>query len=150
MAVIFVMTLSSAVTWAVYEWILVPLDITYLYIVAFILVIASFVQLVEMFLQKTAPALYRALGIYLPLITTNCAVLGIAILAVQNEYDFVKTLVYAFAASVGYGLALIILTGIRERYAVAPIPVHLRGTSIGLVTVGLLALAFLGFAGLVH
>jgi electron transport complex protein RnfA len=150
MAVVFVVVMASGATWIVETYILVPYELEYLETIAFILVIAALVQFVEMFLQKSVPALYQALGIYLPLITTNCAVLGIAILAVQNEYDFVKTLVYSFAASMGYGMALIILTGIRERYAVAPIPVHLRGTSIGLVTVGLLALAFLGFAGLVH
>ncbi|MEJ2024806.1 MAG: electron transport complex subunit RsxA [Deltaproteobacteria bacterium] len=149
MAVSFVVVMASGATWIVETYILVPYNLEYLETIAFILVIAALVQFVEMFLQKSVPALYQALGIYLPLITTNCAVLGIAILAVQNDYNFVKTLVYAFAASVGYGLALIILTGIRERYAVLPIPVHLRGTSIGLVTVGLLALAFLGFAGLV-
>jgi len=149
MAVVFVVVMASGATWIVEKYLLVPFDLEYLETIAFILVIAALVQLVEMFLQKSVPALYQALGIYLPLITTNCAVLGIAILVVQNEYDFVKTLVYSFAASVGYGIALIILTGIRERSATAPIPVHLRGTSIGLITVGLLALAFLGFAGLV-
>ena len=150
MAVVFVVVMASGATWIVETYILVPYDLQYLETIAFILVIAALVQLVEMFLQKSVPALYQALGIYLPLITTNCAVLGIAIIAVQDEYDFVKTLVFAFASSVGFGMALIVLTGIRERLAVAPIPVHLRGTSIGLVTVGLLALAFLGFVGLVQ
>jgi electron transport complex protein RnfA len=103
-----------------------------------------------MFLQKSVPALYRALGIFLPLITTNCAVLGVAVLAIQGDFSFIKTLVFAFASSLGYGLALILLTGIRERFEVAPVPVHLRGTSLGLITAGLLALAFLGFAGIVH
>jgi electron transport complex protein RnfA len=150
MAVVFVITVATAVTWIVQTYILTPYDLEYLQTIAFILVIAALVQFVEMFLQKSVPALYRALGIFLPLITTNCAVLGVAVLAVQNEYNFVKTLVYAFAASTGYGLALLLLTGIRERFEVAPIPVHLRGTSVGLVTVGLLALAFLGFSGMVH
>ncbi len=150
MAVVFVITLSSATTWIVQEYILKPFDLEYLQTIAFILVIASLVQLVEMFLQKSMPALYRALGIYLPLITTNCAVLGVAVLSVESHMSFMKTLVFAFASSVGYGLALVILTGIRERSAISPIPVHLRGTPLGLITVGLLALAFLGFAGMVQ
>ncbi|MBW1679910.1 MAG: electron transport complex subunit RsxA [Deltaproteobacteria bacterium] len=150
MAVVFVITLASAATWIVQTYVLTPFDLEYLQTIAFILIIATLVQLVEMFLQKSIPTLYRALGIFLPLITTNCAVLGVAVLAIQNEYGFVKTIFFAFVSSVGYGLALILLTGIRERLNVAPIPVHLKGTSIGLITVGLLALAFLGFAGMVH
>lgn len=150
MAVVFVTTLASAATWILQTFLLTPYELEYLQTIAFILVIATLVQLVEMFLQKSVPVLYKALGIFLPLITTNCAVLGIAVLSIQNEYSFVKTLVFAFVSSVGYGLALILLTGIRERFATAPIPIHLRGTSLGLVTVGLLALAFLGFAGMVH
>jgi electron transport complex protein RnfA len=150
MAVVFVTTMASAATWIVQSYVLTPYDLEHLQTIAFILVIATLVQLVEMFLQKSIPALYRSLGIFLPLITTNCAVLGVAVLAIQNDYSFVKALVFAFASSLGYGLALILLTGIRERFAVAPVPVHLRGTSIGLITAGLLALAFLGFAGMVH
>ena len=150
MAVIFVVTLAGMITWVVQYAILNPLGLEYLRTIAFILVIASLVQLVEMFLQKSIPALYRSLGIFLPLITTNCAVLGVAVLGIQNEYSFIKTLIFAFASSVGYGLALVLLTGIRERFAVAPVPIYLRGTSIGLITAGLLALAFLGFAGMVH
>ncbi|HDM09316.1 MAG: electron transport complex subunit RsxA [Deltaproteobacteria bacterium] len=149
MAVVFVITLSSATTWIVQEYILKPFDLEYLQTIAFILVIASLVQLVEMFLQKSIPGLYRALGIFLPLITTNCAVLGVAVLSVESHMSFIKTLVFAFASSVGYGMALVILTGIRERSATSPIPVHLRGTPLGLITVALLALAFLGFAGMV-
>ena len=149
MSVVFVIVMASATTWLVEYYVLVPYELEYLETIAFILVIAALVQLVEMFLQKSIPALYQALGIYLPLITTNCAVLGVAILSIQEEYDFVQTLVFAFASSVGYGMALVVLTGIRERLAVSPIPVHLRGTSIGLITVGLLALAFMGFIGLV-
>ncbi len=150
MAVTFVITLATGTTWIVQEYILLPYDLEYLQTIAFILVIAALVQLVEMFLQKSMPGLYRALGIYLPLITTNCAVLGVAVLAVENHMSFAKTLVFAFASSVGYGMALIILTGIRERSSTSPIPVHLRGTPLGLITVGLLALAFLGFAGMVQ
>jgi len=149
MAVVFVVVMACAATWLIEKYVLVPFELEYLETIAFILVIAALVQLVEMFLQKSVPALYQALGIFLPLITTNCAVLGIALIVVQNEYDFLQTLVYAFASSVGYGMALVILTGIRERFATAPIPVHLKGTSIGIITVGLLALAFMGFAGLV-
>jgi electron transport complex protein RnfA len=150
MAVVFVTTLASGTTWIVQRYVLMPNGLEYLQTIAFILVIATLVQLVEMFLQKSVPALYRALGIFLPLITTNCAVLGVAVLAIQNEFSFIKTLVFAFASSVGYGLALVLLTGIRERFEVAPVPVYLRGTSLGLITAGLLALAFLGFAGIVH
>jgi electron transport complex protein RnfA len=150
MAVVFVITLASAATWIVQAYVLTPFELEYLQTIAFILIIATLVQLVEMFLQKSVPALYRALGIFLPLITTNCAVLGVAVLSIQNEYDFLKTVVFAFASSVGYGLALLLLTGIRERLDVAPVPIHLRGTSVGLVSAGLLALAFLGFAGMVH
>jgi len=149
MAVVFVVVMACAATWIIEKYVLVPFELEYLETIAFILVIAALVQLVEMFLQKSVPALYQALGIFLPLITTNCAVLGIALIVVQNEYDFLQTLVYAFASSVGYGMALVVLTGIRERFATAPIPVHLKGTSIGIITVGLLALAFMGFAGLV-
>lgn len=150
MAVIFVIVLATAITWIVQKYILDPFGLGYLQTIAFILVIAALVQLVEMFLQKSLPALYRALGIFLPLITTNCAVLGVAVLAIQKDYNFTKMLVYAFASSVGYGLALILMTGIRERFVVSPIPVHLKGTSLGLITAGLIALAFLGFKGMVH
>jgi electron transport complex protein RnfA len=152
MAVIFVMTLSSAVTWAVYEWLLVPLDITFLYIVAFILVIASFVQLVEMFLQKSVPALYRALGIYLPLITTNCAVFGVVTLNKQEFFDlsgsFINSVVQGFAAGVGFTLAMVIMSGIRERLETADVPESMRGVPIAFITAGLVAIAFLGFSGL--
>jgi electron transport complex protein RnfA len=150
MAVVFVITLASGTTWIVQTYLLNPYDLQYLQTIAFILVIATLVQLVEMFLQKSVPALYRALGIFLPLITTNCAVLGTAVLAIQNEYGFAETLFFAFASSVGYGLALILLTGIREKLETSPVPIHLKGTSAGLVTAGLLALAFLGFKGMVH
>lgn len=149
MAVVFVITLAAGITWLVSKYVLKPFELEYLQTIAFILVIASLVQLVEMFLQKSIPTLYRALGIFLPLITTNCAVLGVAVIGVEEDFDFVKTLVFAFASAVGYGLALILLTGIRERVAVAFVPRHLRGMPIGLITAGLLALAFLGFIGMV-
>ncbi|ADK85111.1 electron transport complex, RnfABCDGE type, A subunit [Desulfarculus baarsii DSM 2075] len=149
MAVIFVTTLAGMITWVVQYYMLVPLEIEYLQTIAFILVIAALVQLVEIIMQKTMPALYRALGIFLPLITTNCAVLGVAIINIGEEYDFVDTLVFSFSSAVGYSLALILFAGIRERFAMAPIPKVFEGTAIGLVTAGFLALAFSGFGGLV-
>jgi len=150
MAVVFVITLASTITWIVQYYVLTPLGLEYLQTIAFILVIAALVQFVEMFLQKSVPALYRSLGIFLPLITTNCAVLGVAVLVIQHEYGFLQMLIFGFASSVGYGLALILMTGIRERAAVSPIPTYFKGTSLGLMTAGLLALAFLGFVGMVH
>ncbi len=149
MAVIFVMTVASMVTYLVQEYLLVPLDLGYLQTIAFILVIASLVQFVEMVIQKTSPALYRSLGIFLPLITTNCAVLGVAILNIQKEFTFVQTTVFGFAASVGFTLALMLYAGLRERIALARVPATFKGTPIGLITAGLLSLAFMGFAGLV-
>jgi len=150
LAVIFVITLSAPITWLVYYYLLVPLKIMYLQTVVFILVIAALVQLVEMIIQKISPVLYHALGIFLPLITTNCAVLGVAVLTVQKGFSFLETVVFAFGASVGFTLALIIFAGIRERMELADIPKSFRGTAINLITAGLLALAFLGFAGLVR
>ncbi len=149
MAVIFVMTLATAITWLLQVFILNRFHIEYMQTIAFILVIAALVQLVEMVIQKTSPLLYQALGIYLPLITTNCAVLGVAVLTIQNEYTFIETLVYSVGASIGFTLALILFAGIRERLSLADIPESLEGTAIALVTAGLLSLAFLGFAGLV-
>jgi electron transport complex protein RnfA len=149
MAVIFVMTMAGAITWMVQYYLLVPLELEYLQTIAFILVIASLVQLVEIVMQKTLPALYRALGIFLPLITTNCAVLGVAIINISEGYDFFDTLVFSFASALGYSLALILFAGIRERLALANVPKVFEGTAIALVTAGFLALAFSGFAGLV-
>jgi len=149
MAVIFVMTVAGMITWLVQYYVLVPLEIEYLQTIAFILVIASLVQLVEIVMQKSLPALYRALGIFLPLITTNCAVLGVAIININEEFGFLDTVVFSFASAVGYSLALVLFAGIRERYVLARIPKPLEGTAIGLVTAGFLALAFSGFAGLV-
>jgi electron transport complex protein RnfA len=152
MAVIFVMTLSAAVTWGVYEWLLVPFGITYLYIVAFILVISAFVQMVEIFLHKMVPALYRGLGIYLPLITTNCAVLGVATLNKQEFFgtpgSFAKCIVQGFGAGVGFLLAMLIMSGVRERLELADVPEALKGVPIAFITAGLVAIAFLGFSGL--
>ncbi len=150
MAVIFVMTLASAVTWNVQHYLLNPHGLGYLRTIAFILVIATLVQLVEMFLQKSLPALFRVLGIFLPLITTNCAVMGVAVLNIQNEYTFVEALVFALASSMGFGVALVLMTGIRERLNTAPILSNLSGTPAALITACMLALAFMGFAGLVQ
>ena len=147
-AVIFVMTLASAVTWCIEHYILLPLRLGALQTLVFILVIATLVQLVEVILKRFAPPLYRALGIYLPLITTNCAVLGVAVLNVQKGHDFLKSVVFAFAAGVGFGLALAIFAGLRERIDRANPPRAFRGVAIALVTAGLLSLAFMGFGGL--
>jgi len=149
MAVIFVVTLAGMITWVVQYAILNPLGLEYLRTIAFILVIASLVQLVEMFLQKSIPGLYRALGIFLPLITTNCAVLGIAIINIQEEFDFMQTVIFSFASAVGFSLAMVLLASLRERFPTARIPGPFAGMPIAMITVGLLALAFLGFSGLV-
>lgn len=149
MAVIFVMTIAALVTWLLQAYILVPLGIQYLQTIVFILVIASLVQLVEMVIQKVSPVLYQALGIYLPLITTNCAVLGVAVLNIQKEHTFWESIVFAFGASLGFALALVLFAGIRERLDLADVPKSLQGTAIALITAGLLSLAFMGFAGLV-
>jgi electron transport complex protein RnfA len=148
MAVIFVVTLAGMITWVVQYAILNPLGLEYLRTIAFILVIASLVQLVEMFLQKSIPALYKALGIFLPLITTNCAVLGIAIINIQEEFNFMQTVVFSFASAVGFSLAMVLLASLRERFPTARIPSAFAGMPIAMITVGLLALAFLGFTGL--
>lgn len=155
LAVIFVMTSASAVTWLVSYFFLAEdssilgMDLTYLQTIAFILVIATFVQLVELVMRKSSPALYKALGIFLPLITTNCAVLGVAVLNIQKEHDFIQTMVFGFGAAVGFGLALIIFTGLREKIDRANPPKAFEGIAIALITAGLLSLAFMGFAGLV-
>jgi electron transport complex protein RnfA len=148
-AVIFVMTLAGAFTWMVQVYVLVPLNLEYLQTVFFILVIAALVQLVEMFLQKTFPPLYQALGIFLPLITTNCAILGVALINVLKEFNFMATLIYSLASAVGYGFALVLFTGIREQLEVSTLPDFMKGTAVGMVTAGLLSLAFFGFAGMV-
>ena len=147
MAVVFVMTLAGMVTWAVQTYIMAPLGLEYLQTIVFILVIAALVQLVEMFLKKVVPPLYRSLGIFLPLITTNCAVLGVAIMNIKREHDLMTTLFFSFASSVGFLLALVLFTGVKERFEISRIPKPLRGTAISLITAGLLALAFFGFVG---
>ena len=147
-AVIFVMGLASAITWCVYNWILVPLELEYMETVAFILVIASLVQFIEMFLQKSMPALYTALGVYLPLITTNCAVLGVALLNIQNHYNFIEAVVYGVTGGAGFLLAIVLLASVREKLAFADYPKSFEGFPIALVAAGLMALAFMGFSGL--
>ncbi len=147
-AALFVNVLASSISWNVYNFLLVPLELEYLRTVAFILVIASLVQLVEIVLQKTAPALYRALGIYLPLITTNCMIFGVAVLNIQEEHTFFETVLYAFATAIGFSLALIILAGIRERFALGRIPSLMAGFPAALVTAGIMGLCFYGFMGL--
>jgi len=149
MSVIFVMTLASVVTNLIYGFILVPLGLEYLITVSFILVIASLVQLVDIVLQKALPALHRTMGIYLVLITTNCAILGLALLNVVKSYDFVRSLVFGLSAGIGFTLALVIMAGIRERLELADVPKPLRGFPITLILAGLLSIAFMGFSGLV-
>lgn len=148
-AVVFVMTMASAVTGVIYRYVLKPFDLVYLQTVTFILVIASLVQLVELVLQKLSPGLYRALGIYLPLITTNCAVLGVSVLNIQKSHSLMETTVFGFGAALGFGLAMLLFSGLRERMDLCDTPLSFRGTAIGLITAGLLSLAFMGFTGLV-
>ncbi len=148
MAVIFVMTMATLVTWLLYTFVLVEFGLEYLQIVTFILVIASLVQLVETVLRKISPTLYQGLGIFLPLITTNCAVLAVTLLAVRQEFPFVESIVFAVAASVGFSLALVIMAGIRERLEMAKMPDVLEGSAVTLITAGILSIAFLGFQGM--
>lgn len=148
LAVVFVMGLSSMVTWLVNEFLLLPLGLEYMQTVAFILVIASLVQFIEMFLQKSMPTLYTALGVYLPLITTNCAVLGVALLNIQNNYNFIESVVYGITGGLGFLLAIVLFASIRERLVFADYPKCWDGFPIALVTAGLMALAFMGFSGL--
>ena len=148
-AVMFVMTLASIASWLIYHLLLVPLDLVFLKTITFILIIASMVQLVELALQKLSPPLYRSLGIFLPLITTNCAVLGCAMMSVQNDYSLIETTVFSLGAGIGFGVALIMFAGIREVLDLAETPKVFKGTAIALVTGGVLSMAFMGFAGLV-
>ena len=147
LAVIFVMALASAATWAVNEFLLVPLELAYMQTVVFILVIAALVQFVEMFLQKAVPALYQALGIYLPLITTNCAVLGVALLNIQNGYTFLESVVYGIMGGAGFTLAIVLFSSIRERLEDCDCPKAFKGFPLALIAAGLLALSFMGFSG---
>ncbi len=147
-AVTFVMGLASAITWVVNEFILVKFDLMYMQTVAFILVIAALVQFIEMFLQKSMPSLYTALGVYLPLITTNCAVLGVALLNIQESYNFIESVVYGITGGIGFLVAIVLFASIRERLVFAEYPKSFEGFPIALVTAGLMALAFMGFSGL--
>lgn len=148
-AVIFVMAISSIVVYLLQYYVLVPLNIAYMQTIVFILVIAALVQMVEIIIKKISPSLYQALGIFLPLITTNCAVLGVAILLVQKNYNLLQSFTYAVATAVGFALALVIFSGIRERLELSDVPRGMRGVPVALVTAGILAMAFMGFAGLV-
>ena len=162
-AVMFVMTLASTVTWLIYHYLLAPIesnlfvrlfnlnqapDLTFLKTIAFILVIASLVQFVEMVVAKSSPALYKSLGIYLPLITTNCAILGAALLNIDENYNFIQSVIHGFSAGVGFTLALVLMAGIREKLELAEVPEPLRGMPIAFLMAGLMAIAFLGFSGL--
>ena len=147
-AVIFVMTIASAVANLLYTFLLVPLKLEYLETIVFILVIAALVQVVEMFLKKTSPAIYKALGIYLPLITTNCAVLGVALTNVQNSYNFIQSVAAGFGTAVGYTIAIVVLASIRERIDEADLPRPFRGAPVVLLSAALMSIAFMGFSGL--
>jgi len=149
MAVIFVLVMAGMITWIVDLYLLKALDVEFLRTVSFILVIASLVQFVEMFLKKSIPGLYAGLGIFLPLITTNCAVMGVCLINIKEEYTFIQALVSSFAYAVGFGLALILFAGVRERVVLARVPKALQDTSIGLVTAGMIALVFTVFRGMV-
>lgn len=149
MAVTFVMTLASIITYIVQIFILNPLGLEYLQTIAFILVIAALVQFVEMVVQKVSPTLYQALGVYLPLITTNCAVLGLTLLNIQFNYNMIETITNSIGAAVGFSLAIVLFAGIRERLEIADVPEVFKGFPIALITASLMSIAFLGFAGLV-
>ena len=146
-AIAFVLTLATIITWCVQKYVLDPFGLQYLQTLAFILVIAALVQMVEIILKKVSPALYQALGIFLPLITTNCAVLGVAILVIQKDFNLLESVVYAFSTALGFALALIVFAGIREQQALVRIPKGMQGMAIVLITASLLSLAFMGFSG---
>lgn len=148
MAVIFVMTIASSASWALWSYLLMPLKLEFLRTAAFILVIASLVQFLEMYIRKAMPALYQAMGLYLPLITTNCSVLGVAILIIDYNLSFINSLIYAISVAVGFTLALVLFAGIRERLSLAPIPEFLKGYPIIFITASLMSMAFLGFSHL--
>ena len=150
MATTFVMTLTAAATWPVYHYILLRYNIPFLEYLSFIIIIAALVQLVEMYIRKSSPTLYRALGIYLPLITTNCAVLGLALFMVLRDYNYLKSIVFGFGTGVGFTIALLMMSGIREELEFADIPKHFQGIAITMIVAGMMALAFMGFAGLMH
>ncbi|MDX1269997.1 MAG: electron transport complex subunit RsxA [Oceanisphaera sp.] len=148
-ATTFVLTLASICSWLTFEWLLVPLGLEYLRTITFILVIAVVVQFTEMVVRKTSPLLYKVLGVFLPLITTNCAVLGVALLNINKEHNFMQSALYGFGAAAGFSLVLVLFAAMRERLAVADVPEPFKGPAIGMITAGLMSLAFMGFAGLV-
>lgn len=148
MAVIFVMVMAASVSWAIYYFLLIPLKLEFLRTASFILVIAALVQMVEIFLKKVIPTLHKAFGIYLPLITTNCAILAVAFLNIDYQYNFIQSVVYSIGTGLGYTLAIMLMAGIRERVALAPIPESLKGFPIAFFIASLMSLAFLGFKGL--
>ncbi len=149
MATTFVMTLTAAVTWPVYHYILLRFNVPFLEYVSFIVVIAALVQLVEMYVRKSSPSLYRALGIFLPLITTNCAVLGLALFMVLRDYSFIESVIFGFGTGAGFTLAILMMSGIREELEFADIPKHFKGVAITMIVAAMMALAFMGFAGLI-
>ena len=148
-AVIFVITLATIVTWLIQHYLLNPFNLGFLQTIAFILVIASLVQMVEIILKKVSPSLYQALGIFLPLITTNCAVLGVAILMIQKEFDLLQSFVYSVSTAVGFAIALVLFAGIRERLELDGVPAAMKGVPVALIVAAILAMAFMGFSGLV-
>ncbi len=148
-AVTFVIALSTLITWLLQKYVLVPLNITFMQTISFILVIAALVQMVEIILKKISPALYQAMGVFLPLITTNCAVLGVAILVQQKNYDLMHSMVFSVAIGLGYGLAIVLFASLREEMELANVPKEMKGIPIALVTAGILAMAFMGFSGMV-
>ena len=148
-ATTFVLTLASICSWLTYEWLLVPLGLEYLRTISFILVIAVVVQFTEMVVRKTSPLLYKVLGVFLPLITTNCAVLGVALLNINKNHSFIESAFYGFGAAAGFSLVLVLFAAMRERLAAADVPTPFKGAAIGMITAGLMSLAFMGFAGLV-
>ncbi len=149
LAVTFVMTITAVISWMINNWILIPNNIGYLQTVAFILVIASLVQLVEMFIRKMSPPLYQALGIYLPLISTNCAIMGLALLAARKEYAFFEAVIFGTGSGIGFTLAIVLMAGIREQLDLADVPEPLKGAGIALIVAGIMALAFTGFSGMI-
>ncbi|HOD26333.1 MAG: electron transport complex subunit RsxA [Bacteroidales bacterium] len=147
--VAFVLTLSTLITWLIFRYLLEPFELAFLQTISFILVIAALVQLVEIIIKKISQPLYQALGVYLPLISTNCAILGVAILVIQKEYNLLESVVFAFSTAIGFGLALVLFAGIREQLSHTKIPKGMQGTPIALLVAGLLAMAFMGFSGIV-
>ncbi|MDO5650008.1 MAG: Rnf-Nqr domain containing protein, partial [Gallicola sp.] len=146
--VTFVLTIATIVTFLLYNSVLAVFNLEYLQTITFILVIAALVQMVEIILKKISPSLYQALGVFLPLITTNCAILGVAILVIQKDYNLIQSIVYAIATSIGFGLALVIFSGVREQLSLTKIPKAMQGIPIALITAGIIAMAFMGFAGI--